>query len=313
MAKRDGEAMDSLDDMILFAEVAEAGSFTRGGLRLGLPKSTVSQRIAMLESRLGLRLLNRSTRQVTLTTAGQVYLDHCRRLRDVATAATEAMGHLKARPEGHLRLTCPEITASHFMPAFLRDFSRAHPGITLDLMATNRPLDLVRERMDFAFRVGPAQGQEMILRRISEIPRLLVAAPRYLENAPPLGTPGDLLHHRCLIHDGHPDWRFTDGAGIAPPAALRSDAMGFLLQAAVLGAGIALLPAYVCRSARAAGELVALLPGHVPRPYEMAMIFPSRENPSRAQLAFRAHVAGYDFAPLTGLEPGPPGDPPVRA
>lgn len=292
--------MDRLDDMILFAEVAEAGSFTQGGRRLGLPKSTVSQRIAGLEARLGLRLLNRSSRQVTPTAAGLVYLEHCQRLRQGARAASEAMDHLKARPEGHLRLTCPEITASHFMPQFLHDFRQQHPGITLELIATNRPLDLLRERIDFAFRVGPAQGQEMILRRIAQIPRLLVASAGYLQGAPALERAEDLLRHPCLVHDSFPVWRFADGSQIAPKAALRSDSLGFLLQAALIGAGIALLPAYVSGPARAAGALSALLPDLVAQPYDMAMIFPSRDNPSSAQLAFRAHVAGYDFAPLMG-------------
>lgn len=90
--------MDSIDDMVLLVEVAETGSFTRGGQRLGLPKSTVSQRIARLEARLGLRLLNRSARQVTLTAAGQVYLGYCRRVRDEARDAAKAMGHLKTEP-----------------------------------------------------------------------------------------------------------------------------------------------------------------------------------------------------------------------
>lgn len=94
--------MDSLDDMILLVEVAETGSFTKGGQHLGMPKSTASQRIAQLEARLGLRLLNRSTRQVTLTAAGQIYLDYCRRVRDEAQNAAIAMGHLKTQPEGHI-------------------------------------------------------------------------------------------------------------------------------------------------------------------------------------------------------------------
>lgn len=290
--------MESLDDMILLAEVAEAGSFTGGGLRLGLPKSTVSQRIAQLEARLGLRLLNRSTRQVTLTAAGQVYLDYCRRIREEAKAATAAMGHLKARPEGRLRITCPEITASHFMPGFLRDFARTHPAITIDLIATNRPLDLVKERIDFAFRVGPPQSQDMILRRISAIRRVMVAAPAYLEAAPALTAPADLDAHRCLIHDTQPEWILTADtrACLQPPAALRSDSMGFLLQSAILGAGIALLPAYICQPALTSGALTSLLPGWTPAPYEMIMIFPSRENPSSAQLAFRDHVKDYDFS-----------------
>lgn len=298
--------MDSLDDMMLLAEVAETGSFTQGGLRLGLAKSTVSQRIAQLEARLGLRLLNRSTRQVTLTAAGLVYLDYCRRIRDEAQAATAAMGHLKAAPTGRLRITCPEITASHFMPGFLHGFTRQHPAITIDLIATNRPLDLVRDRIDFAFRVGPAQGQDMILRRISAIRRVLVAAPGYLARAAAPVTPADLDGHRCLIHDTQPEWLLTGATALRlrPPAALRSDSMGFLLQAALLEAGIALLPAYVCQAGLAAGSLVPLLPGWTPAPYDMTMIFPSRDNPSSAQLAFQDHVNGYDFSAFAQPDAG---------
>lgn len=290
--------MDSLDDMILLVEVAESGSFTRGGARLGMPKSTASQRIAQLEARLGLRLLNRSTRQVTLTAAGQVYLDYCRRVRDEAQNATVAMGHLKSQPDGHLRITCPEITASHFMPGFLATFTRSHPGITVELIATNRPLDLLRERIDFAFRVGAPQGKDMILRRISEIRRVLVAAPAYVATTASPSRPDDLARHHCLIHNTQPDWAFAgkNPAKLRPPAALSSDSMGFLLQSAILGAGIALLPAYVCQPSIDSGSLTVLLPGWVPAPYEMTMIYPSRENPSRVQLAFRDHVAGYDFS-----------------
>lgn len=290
--------MDSLDDMLLLVEVAESGSFTKGGQRLGMPKSTASQRIAQLETRLGLRLLNRSTRQVTLTAAGQVYLSYCRRVRDEAQNAAAAMGHLKTQPEGHLRITCPEITASHFMPGFLRDFARTHPGITVELIATNRPLDLLRERIDFAFRVGAPQGLDMILRRISSIRRVLVAAPAYMEISPVLLHPSDLAQHHCLIHDTQPEWTFATGERLTlrPTASLSSDSMGFLLQSAILGSGVALLPAYVCQPALATAALIPQLPGWAPLPYEMTMIYPSRENPSRAQLAFREHVGGYDFS-----------------
>lgn len=298
--------MDSLDDMLLLIEVAEAGSFTKGGQRLGLPKSTVSQRIGQLETRLGLRLLNRSTRQVTPTAAGEVYLHHCRRVRDEARDAAVAMGHLRTRPEGQLRITCPEITATHFMPGFLQAFALAHPAISVQLIATNRRLDLLHERIDFAFRVGAPQGQEMILRRISEIRRVVVAAPAYLATVTPPRQPADLMQHRCLIHDTQPDWRFAGAgdSGLRPPAALSSDSMGFLLQACLQGMGVALLPAYVCHPALASGALVQMLPDWTPAAYEMSMIFPSRANPSRSQLAFRSHVAGYDFSTFSGVIDG---------
>jgi len=294
--------MIGADDMILLAEVADARSFTMAGQRLGIPKSTVSQRISQLEDRLGLRLLNRSTRHVSLTSAGQVCLDHCRRMRAEAVAATVAMSNLKAQPAGTLRITCPEVTASHFMPAFLHGFSRACPQVRIELIATNRPLDIIRERIDFAFRVGSVRGQDLILRRLSAIRRMLVAAPAYLESAAELREPADVLRHRCLMQEGQSEWAFAAEESVetlSPPPAAVSDSIGFLLQSAIAGSGVALLPAYVCRPALAANRLVALLPDWQSPPGEMVLLFPNLKNLSSAQAAFRDHVNNYDFSLLS--------------
>ncbi|MER8949831.1 LysR substrate-binding domain-containing protein [Mesorhizobium sp. M0809] len=250
--------------MILLAEVAETGSFTRAGERIGMPKSTVSQRIAQLEARLGLRLLNRSTRHVSLTGSGQVYLEYCRRVRAEVSAANMAMTNLKEQPVGTLKITCPEVTATYFMPTFLHGFTRQFPRISVELIATNRHLDIIRERVDFAFRVGRTIGQDLIVRRVSSIKRVLVAAPAYLAAGSPLREPTDLLHRRCLVHDAQPEWVFSsDDTPIVlrPPPAATSDSMGFLLQSCIAGGGVALLPAYVCQPSVAVGRLVELLLG----------------------------------------------------
>lgn len=292
---------DSADDMILLAEVADAGSFTGGGKRLGMPKSTVSQRIAQLEARLGLRLLNRSTRHVSLTAAGQICADHGRRLRAEAEAAKAALGHLRTKPAGLLRITCPEVTASYFMPGFLHAFATAYPEIGTELLATNQHLDLIRDRVDFAFRVGTVTGQDLILRRLSAIRRIVVAAPTYLDAAPPLSDPADLSKHRCLVLETQQDWRFSSATGdysLRPAAALRSDSMGFLLQSAVLGAGLALLPSYICKTALEAGQLVPVLTGWATTPSQLVLIMAHRSHQSQAQAAFHSFVAGYDFAPF---------------
>ncbi len=291
--------MDSVNDMILLAEVAETGSFTRAGGRIGMPKSTVSQRIAQLEARLGLRLLNRSTRHVSLTGSGQVYLEYCRRVRAEVSAANMAMTNLKEQPVGTLKITCPEVTASYFMPTFLHGFTTQFPRITVELIATNRHLDIIREQVDFAFRVGTTTGQDLIVRRVSSIKRVLVAAPAYLAAGSPPRKPTDLLHHRCLVHDAQPEWVFSsDDAPIVmrPPAAATSDSMGFLLQSCIAGGGVALLPAYVCQPSVAVGRLVELLPGWEIPPYEMMLIFPNLKNQSEAQVAFRDYVDTFDFS-----------------
>ncbi|TIX29364.1 MAG: LysR family transcriptional regulator [Mesorhizobium sp.] len=285
--------------MILLAEVAETGSFTRAGERIGMPKSTISQRIAQLEARLGMRLLNRSTRHVSLTGTGQVYLEYCRRVRAEVSAANIAMTNLKEQPVGMLKITCPEVTASYFMPTFLHGFTTQFPRITVELIATNRHLDIIRERVDFAFRVGTTTGQDLIVRRLSSIKRILVSTPTYLAVGTPVREPTDLLHHRCLVHDAQPEWMFSaDDTPIVlrPPAAATSDSMGFLLQSCIAGGGVALLPAYVCQPSLASGRLVELLAGWKIPPYEMTMIFPHLRNQSKAQAAFRHYVNTFDFS-----------------
>jgi DNA-binding transcriptional LysR family regulator len=295
--------LENLDDMILFAEVAECSSFTKAGARLGIPKSTVSQRVSQLESRLGLRLLNRSTRNVGLTSSGQAYLQHCLRVRSEALAAELAMTHLRDEPVGSLRITCPEVTASYFMPEFLTQFAVKFPRVEIELLATNRYLDIIQDRIDYAFRVGPVAGQDLIVRDLSPIKRSLVAAPRYLKSRPPILNPDDIAGHRCLIHAGHSEWHFSNGAvqtSLHPSRTIESDSMGFLLASSVAGAGIALLPAYVGASFVSAGMLVELLPDWKVPPHRMSLIFPKTRNSSKAQTAFRAYAERYDFSRLSG-------------
>lgn len=291
--------MDTVSDMLLVIEIAEAGSFTRAGARLGIPKSTISHRVNQIEERLGLRLFNRSTRHVSLTSNGQVYLEYCRRVRAEVAAANIAMTNLKEQPLGTLKITCPEVTATYFMPRFLGGFMQKFPRIAIELTATNQYLDLLRERVDFAFRVGSVSNQNFIVRKISTIKRVLVASPEYLAANLPITEPGDLLQHRCLLHDAMPDWSFlTEDKKIVfqPPAAARSDSLGFLLQSILAGNGVALLPMYVCQPAIAAGRLVELLRGWELSPYDMILVFPDRKNQSKAQAAFRDYVDAYDFS-----------------
>lgn len=295
--------MESVDDMLLVTEVADSGSFTQAGVRLGLPKSTVSNRVAQLEKRLGLRLFNRSTRVVSLTTTGQVYVEYCRRIRAEVAAASLAMANLKEQPLGALKITCPELTATHFMPRFLEGFAKKFPRVEIEVIATNQHLDLIRDQVDFAFRVGPVSNQEFIVRRISAIRRILVASPKYLEGETAIRDPDDLGQHRCLVHNALPDWTFVAEnaqAVFRPLAAIKSDSLGFLLEASIAGMGVAMLPAYVCRQAIRAGRLIEILPRWLPSSYDMKLVFPGRKNQSRAQAAFRDYVDSYDFSDFAG-------------
>jgi len=293
--------MENLDDMILLAEVADSRSFTKASARLGVPKSTFSQRIAQLEARLGLRLLNRSTRRVSLTGNGQVFVEYCRRVRSEAEAASVAMTHLKEQPTGTIRITCPEVTAMYLMPQFLKGFGRLFPRVAIELIATNENLDLVRDRIDFAFRVGAVSGQGLIVRKISAIKRVLVASPDYLKANGPVTAPEQLAAHRCLVHAAHASWQFSKGTAsskMSPPPAMKSESIGFLLQAAIAGSGLAILPAYVCGPNIALSTLTEVLPQWKIPSHQMVMVAPNLKNLSKAQVAFRNYVAGFDFSAL---------------
>jgi DNA-binding transcriptional LysR family regulator len=209
------------------------------------------------------------------------------------------MSEFKEQPIGTLKITCPEVTATYFMPGFLNDFAKRYPKVAVELLATNRNLDIVRERIDFAFRVGATGGQDQIVRRISAITRVLVAAPAYLQMFPPPETPTDLTRHRCLLHDARAEWGFAkEGAAVVvkPTPTVTSDSMGFLLQTSLAGGGVALLPAYVCQPSIVMGRLKVLMSGWDITPYEMVMVFPKLKNQSRAQTAFREFVNSFDFS-----------------
>jgi DNA-binding transcriptional LysR family regulator len=294
--------MESLDHMIFLAEVAETGSFTKASARLSVPKSTLSQRIKELEKRLGLQLLSRSTRRVSLTSNGQVYLEYCRRVRAEVESANVAMINLKERPTGRIRVTCPEVTASHFMPRFLYGFTKQFPNVQVDLLATNEHLDIIHERINFAFRVGSVSSKDLLVRKISSIKRILVASPTYLRHAGPLAHPDQLDKHRCLVHQAHAAWSFSlksEASKITPAGAMVSNSIGFLLQASVAGNGLAVLPAYVCAPYLATGSLVELLPQWRIPVHQMSMVSSELRNLSKAQAAFRGYVDAYDFSPLS--------------
>lgn len=169
--------MLKLDLMAIFAHVAQSGSFTAAALQLGLPKSTVSQRVAELEERLGLRLLHRSTRKLSLTEAGRIYLEHCQAMLDEAGAADAAVSILRDAPAGVLRITAPEASGLKLMPPLLAAFKRAYPQVEVQLTVTDAHLDLVAERIDVALRTGQLRDSSFISRRIGQVRRVLVAAP----------------------------------------------------------------------------------------------------------------------------------------
>jgi DNA-binding transcriptional LysR family regulator len=177
------------NDLLLFARVVDEGSFSRAGERLGLPKSTVSRRIAGLEAHLGERLLLRTTRQLTVTDFGQAVLEHAQQVTAEVEAAASLAQHRQARPSGRLRVSMPGDLASGVLGPWLADFIAQHPAISLDLDLSPRRVDLIGENFDLALRMGDLPDEaSLAARRIADFSCGLYASPRYLARR---GTPSE--------------------------------------------------------------------------------------------------------------------------
>lgn len=289
-----------LDAMALFALVAREGSFTAAARVSGLPKSTVSQRVAELENLLGVRLLHRSTRRLTLSEAGQVYLQHCQVMLDAASAADAALSRLRDAPAGTLRITAPEASGTLLLPGLLTAFQQRHPAVTVECVISDAQLDLIAERIDLALRTGQLADSSFVSRRIGPVGRVLVASPAYLAREGWPQTPDELAGHRLLMHGVLPQWPLQQAGDVirvdASHARLRANNLNTLRQLAVAGAGIALLPRFMVRDALADGSLQRLLPDHPPPDNHYYAVYPSRSHRPAALTALLDFIDAYGLA-----------------
>ncbi|HDZ8913243.1 TPA: LysR family transcriptional regulator [Aeromonas hydrophila] len=279
-----------LELMGLFATVVEQGSFTGAAELLGMPKSSVSQKISRLESQLGVRLLQRTTRRLSLTPQGEVYVEQCRALLALARSANLAMARLRAAPAGRVRITAPEATGTLLLGRILAEFRALYPEVVLELTLCDEQLDLVGEGYDLALRAAPLKDSSLICRRIGQVPRHLVAAPAYLAAH---GTPqqlNELGRYACLVHMSLPVWPLQEG-GWRPQGACLSNSLLALRELAINEGGIALLPHHVCEGDLASGRLQKVLPELAVPPNPFYLIYPSREHLAPALRSLMDFVA----------------------
>ncbi|MEY9741123.1 DNA-binding transcriptional LysR family regulator [Bradyrhizobium japonicum] len=204
--------MALLNDMALFVEVAKARSFRRAAKTLDMPNSTLSRRIDLLEKEIGLRLLNRTTRKIELTEAGQIYFERCKRIVDEARLAHEQLDGMLAQPSGMLRVSLPVDFANTYLAPLIAAFARQYPDIDFEFDLTPRRVDLVSEPFDLAIRVGESEPSHMIARPLARMPGYLYASPRYLDINGEPHEPADLTHHQCLCMTKVSAWTLHRGA-----------------------------------------------------------------------------------------------------
>lgn len=273
------------NDLLIFALVAELGSFSRTAEKLGLPKSTVSRRLAGLEQRLGERLLLRTTRRQALTEFGQQLLGHARQVADEVEAAAALTAHRQAAPSGRLRVSMPADIANLVLSDALVAFVALHPAITLELDLSPRRVDLLGEGFDLALRVGDLPDDGLLAaRQLKVLSNGLYASPDYLAEHGALQTPQDLLKHNtvCLAGaEGEPlAWRLTRGDDQwegSPPTRLMANSPELLIRLARAGAGIATVPDDFAQMDVRAGRLQRVLPAWCAPSHTAWAVFPGRK------------------------------------
>ena len=284
--------MEDLNALATFARVVDLGSFSAAAAALGVSKSAVSKQVSRLEDRLGARLLNRSTRKLSLTEAGAAFHEHCTRVVAEADAAEAAVTHMAAAPRGTLRVSAPMTFGTMHLAPALPDFLCGCPELKVELNLNDRIADLVDEGFDLAVRIGHLSDSRLVARRIASSRRMVCAAPDYWARHGRPQVPADLGAHRCLrytlIADAD-DWRFRmDGRRVAvrvagPMAANNGEA---LLVAAMGGLGVAALPAFIAGPALADGRLEAVLDAYEDEPLPIHAVTPHRRHPAPKVRAF---------------------------
>ncbi|SNS99041.1 DNA-binding transcriptional regulator, LysR family [Noviherbaspirillum humi] len=256
--------MEHLAEMMAFAKVVETKSFSAAAVALSSSKSLVSKQVSALEAALGVRLLNRTTRRMSLTEVGAAYYEHCARIAQELDAAAETVTKLQAKPRGVLRITSPVIFAAMHLAPAIDGFMRRYPEVEVELNATDRPVDMVEEGFDLAIRITDHPPPSMVARRIAPVRWVTCAAPSYLAQHGTPQTPQDLLQHECLMYQGtqHNIWRYrVGGREVAVPVRgrCRVNSSEVLIQLALAGAGIVLFPTYVLGPYLKSGRLVHIL------------------------------------------------------
>ena len=277
--------MDRLAAIQVFSQVVESVSFAKAAELLGLSTSAASRQVAELETHLQTRLLNRTTRKVSLTESGRAFYERSvQLLADLAEAEQEA-SRAAVQPRGTIRLTTAvNFGVRHVAPA-IADFLREHPGVRFDVSLSDRVVDLVEEGFDLAIRVGAPGADNLVARKLGETRLVPCASPEYLAAHGAPATPEELAKHNCFTYEYVSPrnlWRFRDRSGaeraVRVSGTLHSNNGDLLAEAAVRGAGVVFEPAFIVGPDVRAGRLVPLLQDYVPPPVPIYAVYPSRKH-----------------------------------
>lgn len=289
--------MDRLLTLQIFRRVAELQSFSGAARELRLSNAAVSKHVKELEERLGARLLHRTTRQVSLTAAGEAYLERCARLLDELEELDESVTESVTRVKGTLRVNLPNAFGLLYLSPSLPALLERWPELSIEVGMTDRFVDLVEEGVDVAIRIAGElpDSTTLVARRLGGARQVACATPGYLEAQGTPSAPAELLEHRCLVH-GKPrrPWVFERGGRsfeVSPPARLHADNSLALRDAALAGLGVALMPEFYLHEHLLGGRLRPVLEDYTTRPVWIHAVYPSHRHLSSKVRLFVEHVS----------------------
>jgi DNA-binding transcriptional LysR family regulator len=294
---QDNPTMDPLDGIAAFARVVDSGSFSAAARRLGISKSAVSAHVQRLEERLGIRLLNRTTRRLSVTEAGAAYYRHCARILAEAEAAEQAANALQREPRGTLRISAPDSFGwMHVAPA-VPAFLKRYPDLSVEITLSWAHVNLLDEGLDLAIRIGVLENSALVVRKLAPSRLVVCAAPAYLKERGTPREPDDLAKHNCLCSSLLPwgdEWRLVGKRGevqVAVGGSFRSNNAEMLRAAALDGIGVALLPTWAVAESLRTRALRRVLDAWEPPASTIYAVYPGNRLMSMKVRAFVDHLA----------------------
>lgn len=282
--------MQSLDDMVIFAAICDAGGFSAAARELGISTPVVSKKITALEKALGARLLFRSTRRISLTEEGRIFYHHCRKVISVANEAEAAVTYLNDTPRGLLRITAPVSFGSHQVAEAITGFLDVYPEVSIEMDASDRRVDLADEGYDIAIRLTREPPPLYVAKQLYTTHRVVCASPAYWKKYGKPVTPADLADHQAIVYTPNPNynqWIFdknTETETVAVKGRFSVNNTDAMLEAAIGGMGVIMLTSYTVDKAITSGQLEAVLEEYeTPGPNIYAMYLPTMYLSSKAR------------------------------
>jgi DNA-binding transcriptional LysR family regulator len=278
--------MDKLTSMIVFTKVAKAGSFAAAAKELNLSRAMATKHVMQLENSLGVRLLNRTTRNLNLTEVGAVYLERCLQILDDIEETELSVTRLQTEPRGTLKLNAtPFFGAYHLAPA-IAAYTEIYPDVNVELVLQAGYVDLIEEGFDLAIHLDSLPDSSLIARKLGSSQRVVCGAPAYFQKRGIPETPNDLKKHNCLVNSSLPprdQWQFSEPESgkttvVKVDGTMEANVADALRMAAISGLGLVLLPTYMVGQDLRKGRLQAVLTDYIPAPLEIHAVYPHRKH-----------------------------------